>query len=183
MTTTTKWTIHDYHRMIEAGILDDRHVELLHGDIVDMSPEGTPHAHRSTKAAKYLVRLLGDRAEIREGKPITLVNQSEPQPDIAVVQELGDAYLEHHPYAENVFWLIEFSDSTLTHDLQVKARIYASANIQEYWVANLRATKLIVFREPEQSGYRSQTELTTGNIQPLAFPDLYVAVGRILGQP
>lgn len=182
MTTTTKWTIQDYHRMIKAGILDDRHVELLHGDIVDMSPEGTPHAHRSNKAAKYLVRLLGDRADIREGKPITLANQSEPQPDIAVVQELGDEYLEHHPYAENIFWLIEFSDSTLAMDLQVKTRIYASANVQEYWVVNLRDMKLVVFRNPGEQGYGFQTELTTGEIQSLAFPDVTVSVERILGR-
>lgn len=180
--TLAKWTVHDYHRMIEAGILDDRQVELLHGEIIEMSPEGTPHANRSTKAAKYLVHLLGNRAEIREGKPITLGNQSEPQPDIAIVQPLDEEYQEHHPYAENIFWLIEVSDSTLASDLQVKSRTYAWANIQEYWVMNLRDRKLVVFRNPGEAGYGWQIELTEGEIQPIAFPDITIAVAQMLGR-
>lgn len=180
--TPAKWTILDYHRMIEAGILDDRQVELLHGEIIEMTPEGMPHANRSTKAANYLRQLLGDRVEIREGKPITLASQSEPQPDIAIVQPLDEDYQEHHPYSENIFWLIEISNSTLAYDLQVKSRTYAWANIQEYWVVNLRDLKLVVFRNPGQGRYGFEIELTEGEIQPIAFPDVAVSVGRILGR-
>jgi Uma2 family endonuclease len=87
--TLVKWTVDEYHRMIAAGILDERRVELLKGEIVEMSPEGEPHAYFSSEAGEYLTRLLGDRAMIRHSKPITLPNNSEPEPDIAIVQRLG----------------------------------------------------------------------------------------------
>ncbi|MEO0935451.1 MAG: Uma2 family endonuclease, partial [Cyanobacteria bacterium J06641_2] len=101
--TLAKWTIEEYHQMIEAGIFDNRRVELIRGEIVEMSPEGEPHAYFSTEAGTYLIRLLGDKAMVRPAKPIILPNNSEPEPDIAIVQPLGREYLEHHPYPENVF--------------------------------------------------------------------------------
>lgn len=87
-----KWTIDEYHRMIDAGILSDRKVELLQGEIVEMSPEGEPHAYSSGEAGDYLAKLLAGRAKIRHAKPITLPNNSEPEPDIAIVQPLGREY-------------------------------------------------------------------------------------------
>jgi len=81
--------------------------------------------------------LLGDRATIRLSKPITLPNHSEPEPDIAIAQRLGREYLQHHPYPENIFWLIEYSDSTLSKDLEIKSKIYAEVGILEYWVVNI----------------------------------------------
>ena len=98
-----KWTIDEYHRMIDAGILSDRKVELLNGEIVEIFAEGEPHAYCSHEAAKYLINLLGNRATIRQAKPITLLNDSEPEPDIAIVQPLGREYRQHHPYPENIF--------------------------------------------------------------------------------
>lgn len=70
--TTAKWTLEDYHRMIEAGILDGRPVELLNGEIIEMSPEGEPDASASSEAGEYLMRLLGERAQVRQAKPITM---------------------------------------------------------------------------------------------------------------
>ncbi len=93
---TAKWTIDEYHRMIDARILSSRKVELLKGEIVEMSPEGEPHAYCSDEAGEYLAELLGKRATLREAKPITLPNNSEPEPDIAIVQRLGREYREHH---------------------------------------------------------------------------------------
>ncbi len=103
-----KWTIDEYHRMIAAGILSDRQVELLKGEIVEMPPEGEPHAYSSDEAGEYLAYLLAERAKVRHAKPITLPDNSEPEPDIAIVQRLGREYREHHPYPENIFWLIEY---------------------------------------------------------------------------
>ena len=177
---TAKWTVHDYHRMIDAGILDDRHVELLNGEIVEMSPEGIPHANRSTKGANYLRRLLSNRVEIREGKPITLSDRSEPEPDISVVEPLEDEYDEHHPYPSNVFWLIEFSNSSLEKDLELKRKIYAANGIQEYWVVNLREMKLIVFRSPDAGDYQEKSTLAKGTIHPIAFPEVAIEVARFV---
>lgn len=178
---TAKWTIEDYHRMIEAGILDNRHVELLCGEIVEMVPEGLPHAYYSDETAEYLRGLLGGRAKIREGKPITLPNQSEPEPDLAIVEPLGEVYLSHHPYPENIFWLIEFSQSSLMKDLEIKSKIYAAVEIQEYWVVHLQKKQLIVFRDPQDGTFRSQQTLERGSITPIAFQEIAVSIDRIVG--
>ncbi len=175
-----RWTVADYHRMIAAGILDDRHVELIHGEIVEMAPEGKPHAYFSDSSGEYLVRLLGDRARIRHAKPITLPDDSEPEPDIAVVQRLGTEYLEHHPYPENIFWLIEYADSSLGKDLEIKRKLYAKNRILEYWVVNLQTRQLIIFRDPQYGDYGSRTTLTNGTVSPLAFPDLEISVAAIV---
>lgn len=178
--TAAKWTIHDYHRMIAAGILDNRRVELLKGEIVEKPPEGEAHAYFSSEAGEYLMRLLGDRAMVRPAKPITLANDSEPEPDLAIVQRLGREYLEHHPYPENIFWLIEYSDSSLNKDLETKSKVYAQVRISEYWVVNLKKRQLIVFRDPQDDEYASKSTLTGGTIYPLAFPDVAVSVDLIV---
>lgn len=180
--TTAKWTVEDYHRMIAAGILAGRHVELLNGEIVEIAPEGESHAYSSDEAGEYLIYLLGDRAKVRQGKPITLlVSNSEPEPDIAVVQRLGRDYRQHHPYPENIFWLIEYSNSSLSKDLEVKSKVYAAVGIPEYWVINLLSMQLTVFRLPTDEGYQSKESLTQGEIKPLAFPDVAVSIERLLG--
>lgn len=175
---TAKWTVEDYHRMIDAGILDERRVELLNGEIIEMSPEGIPHADLSDEAAGYLRRLLGERARIRDSKPVTLPNNSEPEPDLCICRDVR--YNSHHPYPADIFWLIEFSNSSLAKDLQVKSKTYAAAGIQEYWVLNLKEMKLIVLRSPSKTGYQSEQTLTQGNVNPLAFPDVSVSVQRLL---
>lgn len=175
-----KFTLEQYHQIVEAGILEGCHVELLNGMIVEMSPESTPHAHRSTNVGEYLILLLGERAQVRPAKPITLSSGSEPEPDIAIVQRLGDEYLTYHPYPENIFWVIEYANSSLEQDLGVKADIYAVEGIVEYWVVNLRENKLIVFRDPVNGQYQSRQESTSGSISPLFFPNLAIDVSRLL---
>jgi len=176
-----KFTLDDYHRMREVGILGDRAVELLNGLIIEMAPEGTAHAYYSDAAGNYLERLLDPRAKVREGKPITLPNQSEPEPDLAVVKPLGSVYLQHHPYPEDIYWVMEYSDSSLGKDLEEKTGIYAAAGIPEYWLVNLRAMQLLVFRQPVDGVYQQQCILTEGVISPLAFPDVQILVSRLMG--
>lgn len=176
-----KWTIEDYHRMVDIGLLDDRPVELLHGEIVEMSPEGEAHAYFSTEAGDYLARLLGDRALVRHAKPITLPNNSEPEPDLAIVQRLGRTYLQHHPYPEQIFWVIEYANTSLEKDANLKYRIYAEVGIPEYWLVNLKRRELIVFRTPRDGEYGSKMTFTEGEITPVAFPDISIAVSEIIG--
>jgi Uma2 family endonuclease len=177
--TTAKWTIEEYHRLVETGILADRRVELLAGIIVEMPPDGIPHAVYCTESATYFRNLLGDRAKVREGHPITLPNDSEPEPDIAIVRTPNRQYLTHHPYPADIFWLIEYADSTLRKDLNEKKRVYAAAGIQEYWVVNLQASELVVFRDLKIDTYRAETILTTGNMSPLSFPDVQIDVSKL----
>ena len=179
--TIAKWTLEQYHRMIAAGVLEDCAVELLNGEVVEMPPEGEPHAYYRTELKDDLAAKLGDRAKIREAAPITIpLSQSEPEPDIAIVQPLGREYLQHHPYPENIFWVVEFSNTSLSKDLDAKVKIYDSANIPEYWVVDLKNCKLIVFREPVAGDYQSRQEMTQGEISPLAFPDIKLSVRSML---
>jgi Uma2 family endonuclease len=175
-----KWTIDRYHQAIEAGIFVDERVELLNGELVKMSPEGVPHSSSSDEAAEYLRERLRDRAKVREAKPITLLNQSEPEPDISIVRLPVEIYRSHHPYPEDIFWLIEYSDSSLVKDLEIKSNVYAAAHIPEYWVVNLKKLELVVFRDPVDGEYRSQVTLTSGTIVPLAFLDIQIDVRRLL---
>lgn len=178
--TTHKWTIDRYHQAVEAGVFDDVPVELLDGELIDMSPEGVPHSSFSDEAAEYLRERLRGRAKVRETKPITLPNNSEPEPDISIVQLPVEIYRSHHPYVENIYWLIEYSNSSLEKDLKIKSKVYAKADIAEYWVVNLRTRELIVFRDPIDGKYQSQITLTSGMISPLSFPDVDIEVLRLM---
>jgi Uma2 family endonuclease len=185
--TIAKWTIlqgrgftnEQYHELVATGILDDRRVELLDGDIVEMPPAGMPHTVYCGRTVKYLRNLLGDRAEIRETHPVTLPNNSEPEPDVVIVRVPDTQYLVHHPYPADIFWLIEYSDTTLAKDLNTKQRIYARAGILEYWVVNLQASELIVFKGVGNDGYQTETTLNDGSISPSSFPDLEVEVRKL----
>jgi len=179
--TIAKWTLDQYHQMIEAGILIGQSVELLNGEIIEVSPEGPERAQLSTDGADYLRELLGQDALIRDAKPITLPNSnSEPEPDIAIVQPLRNLYRTRHPYPENIFWLIEYASSSVAKDLEAKRKAYASAEIREYWVVNLNQSQIIVLREPSQGDYQSETTVTEGMLYPVAFPSVAVAVNRLL---
>jgi Uma2 family endonuclease len=179
--TLAKWTIEQYHQMIESGVLDDQRVELLNGEIVEMPSEGVAHAHFNTKAANILRTAVGDRAEIRDAKPITLIEQaSEPAPDVAVIQPLDAIYATHHPYPENIFLLVEYAYSSLAKDKELKRKLYAKANILEYWIVNLVDRQVIVHRDPVDGDYRSIQTLTSGSIAMLAFPDVSIGVDRLL---
>ena len=179
MIALVKWSVEDYHQMIKAGILTNRHVELIQGDIIEMSPEGPLHASRIRRGANYLRRLLGDIALVSEAHPITLSN-SEPEPDIAIVRLPESRYDRSHPQAEDIFWLIEIADATLSKDLNEKKMIYAAAGINEYWVMNLKANVLTVFRQPINNDYSVKMELNSGEISPLAFPQIKVSVQLII---
>jgi Uma2 family endonuclease len=178
--STLKWTIDRYHQAVDAGVFDDVSVELLKGDLIEVSPEGVPHAASSSDAGDYLREILGNRAKVREGHPITLPNHSEPEPDIAIVDPDTEIYRLHHPYPENIFWVIEFSQSSLQKDLEIKSKIYAEVGIPEYWVMNLKNRTLIVFRDPIDGKYQSQHTLTHGTISPLSFPDIQIDVARLI---
>lgn len=177
--TLYKWTLDRYHAAIASGIFDDQPVELLQGDIVVMAPEREPHACYSSDGADYLRQLLGNRTAVRETKPVTLPDNSEPIPDIALVKPPLRRYLEHHPYPDDIFWLIEYSDSTLAKDLGAKKRIYAEAGIQEYWISDLKNNRLRIFRDLVDGDYQIQQILTEGTISPLAFENVSVNVRRL----
>jgi Uma2 family endonuclease len=177
--TTAKWSLDDYHQMIASGLLDNRSVELINGEIIQMAPEGVAHSFYCRGTAKYIRSILGDRAEISEAHPITLPNDSEPEPDIAIVRTPDTLYQNRHPLSADIFWLIEIANSTLAKDLGIKKDIYARSGIPEYWVMNLQTLELVVFRDLGDNEYRSEVCLNSGDISPLAFPDLSIDISRL----
>jgi Uma2 family endonuclease len=180
MKTLAKWSVDDYHRMIEAGILRDRRVELLAGEIVEMSPETPIHYNTAKRGAKYLEELLAGRADVRFNGPITLLD-SEPEPDIAIVRLPESIYNNRHPEPEDIFWVIEVANTSLKKDLDLKGSIYATAEIQEYWILDISSKRLIVFREPQNGQYVIEQTFVQGEVIPLAFPDVQVLIERLLG--
>jgi Uma2 family endonuclease len=175
--TTAKWTLDDYHRMIEVGLISGRQVELLNGEIVEMPPSGPEHAQLSTDAADYLRSLLGEKALVRDAKPITIAETgSEPEPDLAIVQPLRVLYRSRHPYPENIFWVIEYSNTSLSKDLDAKRKLYASSGIREYWVVDLKNRLVKVLRNPIHGNYSDEFTLVDGEITPIAFPEIKILV-------
>ena len=178
--TLTKWTIKEYHRMIETGLLAGRQVELLDGNIIDMAPELPIHRAIYRRRVRYLESMLGDRVVIFSSAPIVLGNNSEPQPDICIAVPPESNYDERHPEPADIYWLIEVSNSTLSYDLEEKASLYARNGIEEYWVIDIPNSQLWVHRQPVQGQYQSVWQLSSGAIASLAFPSVVLEADRFL---
>ncbi|BAY61661.1 hypothetical protein NIES22_17280 [Calothrix brevissima NIES-22] len=174
------WTVEEYHRMIDAGILNanDR-VELLDGRIIQMSPQKPPHAGTTQRVDRYLQDLLRNRAEIRVQLPITL-STSEPEPDIAVVSIDPAAYGDHHPTSSEILLLIEVSYSTFDIDFNEKSLIYAKANIADYWILDVIERQVYILRQPTESGYQDIVVLSEDAvIAPLAFGEITIPFSEL----
>jgi Uma2 family endonuclease len=176
------WTVEEYHRMAETGILDfSERVELLEGKIIWMSAKGTAHRSAVGRTDRLLQSLLSNRAYISIQDPITLNNRSEPEPDIAVVQIDPLDYADHHPTPSEVYLIIEVADSSLKFDCETKGKAYAQAGIFDYWVLDVLNRELYVFREPSKDGYQSKIILREDKtISPLQFPDIQIQVLEML---
>jgi len=155
------WSIADYHQMIEVGVLDeDDRVELLEGKIVCMSPQRPFHAASVQRSANYLYEMLKGKAYIRTQLPVILGNDSEPEPDIAVVRFENHEYSFRHPEAPDIYLLIEVADWTISKDRKQKARIYGKNQVLEYWILDLQKRQVYIFRQPEDGSYREETVVT-----------------------
>ena len=178
-----KWTIEEYHRMIEAGIMENRLVQLLNGNLNEMDWEKESHLVFRQKIADYLAEQIGDRGIILQGQPITIPSkQSEAKPDITIVQPLEQEYLQHHPYPEHVMVLIEISCRNIDTDLELKRRIYAMGEIDEYWVVDLNSKKpqLWIYRTPLSGDYCLEYTVRKGEFSPTALPEATISIEKLL---
>ena len=156
-------TVNEYHRMIEAGILgEDEHVQLITGTMVAMTPQGRPHARIIQRLNRLLVRVVGDDLEVLTQLPLTLLDDSEPEPDLAVVRAEEAQSREHHP--RTALLVIEVAGESLRLDRKSKAALYARAGIPEYWIVNLAESTVEVHREPDPAtgSYRARTVVPSG---------------------
>ena len=174
-----KWSIDEWHELINSGVLEGKPVELLEGDIVEMSPEGIEYSYTNDSIVKYLRSILANLADVKESHPITLDN-SEPEPDISIVRLPETRYRTHHPYPQDIYWLIEVSDRTLKKDLEQKSIIYARNGIPEYWVIDLKNKKLIVHIYPQNNSYRQITEYQSGIVTSQALPNIEIGLDKLL---
>src|SRR3954452_11821247 len=167
--TKRLFTVHEYHKMGEAGILtaDDR-VELIDGEIVVMPPIGEGHFGHVNRFTDAFYAFRG-RAVIHIQNPVRLGLKSEPEPDVVLLRFREDFYAGKFPEPEDVLLLVEVADSSLTYDHQTKVPLYAKAGIQEYWIVDLGHGEIVVHRDPSRGRYRSVQQLKQGNsIAPLA---------------
>lgn len=182
-----RFTIEEYHRMGEVGILgEDDRVELIDGWIVKMSPIGSQHA-ACVSLLNRVLRAVESTAIVRVEDPIILNDDTEPQPDIAVVRFKANLYADAHPRPEDVLLLIEVAETSLEEDREIKLPRYAASSIPEVWIVNLMAHMIEVYREPlilanGVPGYRSRTDFHPGEpMRPEAFPELEIKLPLPIG--
>lgn len=170
--------------MAETGILPpDARVELLNGEIIDMSPIGPFHGGVTNYLINAFNAACRGRWVIAAQNPVHLDEHSEPQPDLALLKPSADFYRKRHPEPEDVYLIIEVSDTTLEQDRVQKLPLYGRAGIQEIWIVNLRERVIEIYREPNYTGYSSQTVLHAGDrAKVLAFTDVSVDVADLLKQ-
>lgn len=168
--------------MAESGILQpDERVELLEGQIIQMAAKGTAHRAAVTRIQRLFQDRLGNRVLICLQDPVRLDDYSEPEPDVAILVPDPLDYEDHHPTPSEVYLLIEVSDTTLKFDRETRAPAYARSGIAEYWVLDVNAGKLHVYRSPSEKGYQSETILSEAlTIAPLAFPECVIAVKEMV---
>lgn len=150
-------TVNAYHRMGELGILDaTQRTELIEGAIFDMTPIGSEHADWVDRFNRFFSKTLPDEITVRIQNPVSLDNNNEPEPDIALLRPRTQPYREAHPRAEDVLLIIEIADSSLAYDRDVKVPLYAQHLIPEIWLLDVARNRLEIYRHPIQGEYRTQ---------------------------
>jgi Uma2 family endonuclease len=179
-----RFTVDEYDRMAAAGVLTqcDR-VELLDGEIVEMSPIGDRHAGVVARLTNLLSQRLGARAIVWPQNPVGLrVVRSVPQPDVALLRPRADFYTTGRPGPDDILLVIEVMDTSADTDRGVKLPLYARAGLGETWLVDLSADVIEVHRRPGPAGYPDTRVFRRGeSIVPLAFPDLAPSVDELLG--
>lgn len=158
-----RFNVDDYARMGEAGILsaDDR-VELIAGEIREMSPIGPPHAGIVDRLAELLFARLAGAAQVRTQGPVRLNRYTEPEPDLAVLRRRDDYYQRHHPQAGEILLVVEVADSSLLYDRAEKMPRYAQAGIPEAWLVDVAAREVTIYSVPQPDGYAQQRVVRRG---------------------
>jgi Uma2 family endonuclease len=180
--TKHRFNVKEYYRMAETGVLrPDARVELLNGEIIDMSPIGPFHGGVTNYLIEIFTAASKGRWMTSVQNPVRLDDYSEPQPDLALIKPSPDFYRKRHPQPEEVYLLIEVSDTSLANDQKEKLPAYGHAGIAEVWIVNLNDQAIEIYREPHFTGYGAKTILRAGDkATPQGFPDVAVDVAELL---
>ncbi len=175
--------IDEWRRLGEAGIFPpDNRLELINGEILEMSPIGCNHAGHLNRILNRLLNIVpGDMAIASVQNPLQLGDLSEPEPDFMLLKPNTDFYSARHPDADDVLLLIEVSDSSLEFDRNQKMHLYALHRIPEYWLLNLNEACVEIYRKPAGDLYAEKRTLTAGDSIILSeLPEIRVDIGDLL---
>ncbi len=177
-----RFTVEEYYQMARAGILgEDDRVELLEGEIVEMSPIGHRHALCVKRLTRAFYRLFADVAVISVQDPVHLGEYSDPQLDLVLARLPDDLYAEQHPTPHDIFLLVEVAASSAEPDRRVKVPLYARHSVREVWLADLEQQTITAYLDPAPEGYRSVRVYRRGEkLAPSTFPDRSLAVADLL---
>lgn len=175
-----RWTREEYYRLAEEGFFPpDKRVELIDGVIYEMSPQKSPHATGISLALEVLRAAFSEGHHVRIQLPLALADDSEPEPDLAIVSGGPRDYLEDHP--RTAVLIVEVSHTSSFHDRERKRSRYARSAIPEYWIVDVIGKQLEVYRNPGEGGYQTRLVLKAGDtVTPLASPDAVIAVADLL---
>ena len=180
--TRRLFTRDEYHRMGETGIFSEKdRVELIRGEIVEMSPPGRRHRAFVDNLNGLLAVRLAGRAIVSVQNPVALTDDTEPQPDLQVLRRRSIPYKDREAWADDVLLLVEIADRSLAYDRTTKLRIYAEAGIPEYWVVDCAAEAIEVYRRPvgDRYGDVSRVADAADATTPQAFPDISLPLAEI----
>ena len=175
-----RWTREMYERLAERGGFEGLRVELIHGQILDkVSPQGSPHSAAVALLQVELATVFAEGAHVRTRLPFRALNDSEPEPDLAVVAGSPRDYASQHP--SSALLVVEVSQSSLETDRFLKAQVYAESGIADYWIVNLRDACIEVHRDPQGSAYLSRTTYGVDDVvSPLTRSKASIAVADLL---
>jgi len=175
------FTVESYQRLAQLGVLgEDHRVELIDGQVVEMTPIGDRHASCVRRLHDLLARQALAVAIIDVQNPVVLGGHDAPQPDVTVLKRRADGY-PHHPRAADILLVIEVADTTLGYDRDVKISLYARAGIPETWLVDVVACAVTVYRGPQPDGYREVVTVPRGEtLRPLLLPGVAIAAAEIL---
>ena len=176
--TRRRFTVDEYYRMAEAGILcEDDRVELIEGEIVEVAPIGSRHAACVDSLNQAFSERVGERAIVRVQNPVRLSIRTEPEPDIVLARPRPDRYRQAHPGPADVLLLIEVADTSLAYDRRVKIPMYARAGIVEVWLVDLKGQVVLRYADPHEGAYRLTERVGRGQrLTALNLPGLEIAV-------
>jgi Uma2 family endonuclease len=181
--TRRHFTVDDLYRMAEAGILtEDDRVELIEGEVVEMSPIGSRHSGCVMRLTTLLTEQLGRSVVVNVQNPVILHEQAGPQPDLAALKPRADFYSESHPTSEDILLIIEVADTSVDYDRHVKIPMYARALIAEVWLIDLTQDVIELYQQPENGAFKQISIIRRGQALASAMlPSLQLNADDILG--
>jgi Uma2 family endonuclease len=172
-------TVGEYHKMAEAGILQESGIELINGEIVEKDQITSQHAAMSSKLNQILHQQLHDKAIMRIQDPIIANDFSEPEPDVAILKYRADFYEHEHPYGRDVLLVIEIGDTSVAYDRKFKLPLYAESGVAECWLINLAKQEIYTYWQPTGNAYKFSEFVQKGEVVKAQYFELALDTNQL----